>query len=691
MLFGYALVIWVPAAVLALWTIVFLAEPAPVTTLKHLAFDGYQTWHPRAAATSRVRVVDIDEASLQRFGQWPWPRTVLAEMVERLSAAGATVIALDLVLAEADRTSPAMMTPSDQGDLEPPLDHDRVFAETIVHSPVVTGFIMTESESGTLPPRVAAGMVALGADPFAAVDDFSGSIKTLAMIETAARGNGALNFIPGRDGVIRRVPLLLTLGGVAYPTLSVEAVRLALGQSGYRVTAGGAGTAKRFGDEEVSYLDIGDLEIVTDEEFGLWIAYSPLRQERYMPAWRLIADDQAAGELKNSIVLIGTSAAGLKDLRITALNQIVPGVEIHAQVIEQILDGTYQTRHAWNRGIEIIGLYGAAIVLVFMMAKLGAFWSAAVTTAMVAAAVTFGAYAYEAHHALFDPLNPALGLVAVFVATSIVRHIQTEQERSWIRAAFASYLSSNLVHHLINNPDALRLDGEMRDCSFVLTDLAGFTNLVDSQPPEEVVGLLNEYFAGMTDIVFRHDGTVEKIVGDSLAVMFSAPVVQDDHAERVVSCAIEIDLFCEDFATQKRAEGVAMGITRLRGAKARRGRGDGDHPHRRSFRLGHCRKYTAAADNSTIAPSATRSTPPRDWRPPTRRWERVIIISDATVRACPEFVGRPVGRLTLRGRERDSVIRRRRRRDHQTWPRDEEGKQMCPRSGKSRRRRDARE
>jgi adenylate cyclase len=628
----------VPAAVLALWTIVLLVEPAPIVALKQIAFDGYQTWQPRARATTRVRVVDIDEASLQRFGQWPWPRTVLADIVTTLTDAGAAVIAIDMVLAEADRTSPVLLRTADGAagdDSEILLDHDRVFAEAIAGGPVVTGFIMSENATGALPPRTAAGMVARGEDPFARVARFDGAIKTLALIEQAARGNGALNFVPGSDGVVRRVPLLLRLGDVAYPSLSAEAIRVALSQPGYGVRSAEAAAARQWGEPEITRLDIGGLEIETDDQFSLWINYAPLRKGRYVPAWRVLADDAAvAAQFKNAIVFIGTSAAGLKDLRITALRQVVPGVEIHAQVVEQVLDGTYRTRHAWSRGAEILALTAVAIVLVTLMAKMGALWSAVIAIAMVIGAVVFSAYAYAVERLLFDPLGPAVGLIGIFIATSVVRHIRTEQERSWIHGAFESYVSPNLVQHLIDHPEALKLGGEVRECSFVLTDLQGFTRLVETQPPDKVVALLNEYFSGMTEIVFRHDGTVEKIVGDALAVMFSAPVAQADHAQRAVACALEIDGFCETFAARKRKEGVPLGMTRI-------------GVHSGPVIVGNIGgsgqiDYRALGDpiNTTARLEAAN-----------KRLGTRMIVSEATVRACPEFIGRPVGQLVLRGKQ----------------------------------------
>ena len=608
-----------------------LLEPRAVVALRNAGFDSYQRWRPRAYEPAPVRIVDIDEESLGRIGQWPWPRTRLAALVDTLRARGAAVVAFDIVFAEPDRTSPEEAASNWNADeslrkqLHALPSHDRLFAETIARGNVVTSFVLRQDAGGRT-PVLKAPFVISGDDPKDALPIFAGAATSLPAIQSAAAGNGSVNFIADRtgDGVIRSLPLVYRLEDTLLPAFALEALRVAHDGGPYVLRGDGA---------RVEEVRSGPLALRTDDRGQLWLHYGSSLPNRYIPAWRVLDPAGGIEDVRGMIVLVGTSAPGLKDLRFTSLGDLIPGVEIHAQAIEQALQGTYLVRPLWARVAELVALLALGIVLIWVSARSDPLAAASVTVALLGGLLLSSWIAFVVYRLLLDALVPATALGAVFVTGSVYRHVHAERERRWIRKAFSTYISPNLVEHLIRNPGELRLGGERRECSFVLTDLANFTTLVEQGDPETIVALLNEYLHELIGIAFKHEGTVDRIVGDALVVMFSAPVVQPDHASRAVACAIEMDRFASRFSQRKQAEGVPVGITRIgvNSGVVTIGNVGGQSLF----------DYRALGDAINVAARLETVN---------RQLGTHVCVSKTTVDRCAAFHGRPVGVLVLKGK-----------------------------------------
>ena len=628
-----------PLLILFLGVALRVADPAVLADLRGTVFDFFQAIKPREYVPAPVRIVDIDDESLEKLGQWPWPRNTLARLVDRLQAMGAAVIVFDIVFAEPDRTSPARVF--EQWTDAPPVrelgknlpDYDRIFADSLRKGRVVTGFALVNRPTPRAPaPK--AGFATAGDDPRLFLPIHTGSVTTLPEFEAAAVGNGALNFTPGQDGVIRRVPMLLRLGDTIYPTLVAEALRVAQGATSYVVKSSGASAKVSFGAHTgITTVRVGAIPVSTDSQGRVWIHYTRAVPQRYIPAWKLLAGEVHPDAVKGFIVLVGSSAAGLQATGFSSLGNVIPGVEIHAQAIEQILQGTYLTRPDWANGAEILFIVTVSGALILLIARLGALWSAVVGVTAAGGACIASWYAFADAKLLFDPLSPVVTTVAVYLMCSVLRHMQTEQQQRWIRDAFSSYMSPNLVEHLIENPGQLRLGGERRECTFLFTDLADFTSLVEQSDPEVIVSLLNEYLDGMVKIAFQHDGTLDKIVGDAVTIIFSAPVVQPDHAARGVACALAMDSFAQAYAEAKRKEGIGLGKTRIgvNSGPVIIGNFGGDTVF----------DYTAHGDAINTAARMESVNKHLGTR---------VCISGFTVAGCPDFIGRPVGTLVLKGK-----------------------------------------
>jgi adenylate cyclase len=349
------------------------------------------------------------------------------------------------------------------------------------------------------------------------------------------------------------VPLLVALGDEARPSLVAEALRVAQRSPLYRVYTGEAG---------VERIDIGRVHIPTNRRGELWVHFTEPQARRTIPAWQVLAGQAPAG-LDGSIALIGTSAQGLQDLRFSPLGGIIPGVEVHAQALEQALSGEFLQRPGWTLAVEALVLLVGGVLVCVLALRLRALWAALLSLALIAALNGLGWYAFSEQRLLLDFFTPSLGLVLAYSVASISHHIASEREQRWVREAFSRYVSPNLVKHLVDNPGQLTLGGKRQVCSFVFTDLTGFTEMMERQSPEAVVTLLNDYLEEVIGIAFRHDGTLDRIVGDAVAIMFSAPLPQADHAERALNCALEIDRFAQGYVAQLQAIGIAFGQTRI--------------------------------------------------------------------------------------------------------------------------------
>lgn len=621
--------------VLGLWA--ELVEPWFVADLHNAVFDAYQRSLPRPYHPAPVRIVDIDEASLARLGQWPWPRTKVAELVSRLRDLGAASIASDFIFAEPDRTSPSWLAaewrkePGVEELLDRLPDHDVALAAEFRHGNVVAAFALTEEPGGSQPVQKGR-FVRLGSQNPLGVSRYNGAVVSLPALQEAASGNGAVNFSPDRDGVVRRVPLLVQRDNNVYPGLVAEALRVASGVANYTLIADDEPT--RAGTAALTAVRIGKYTLPTDS-FGRTLVYltEPV-PERYVPAWKVMEGQAADLIPKGGIVFLGSSATGLQDLRFGTLGKIIPGVEVHAQLAEQAMLGVYATRPLWVQGLETLVMVLAWLVMLAFGSRRRVLPAALATGGGIVAITAAALYAWRSMSVLSDPLFSSLVLLTTFVAYTVPRQLATESEGQWIRGVFANYLSPNLVEHLIQNPGELRLGGERRECSFVLTDVAGFTSLVEgTEDPQELTEIINNYLEGMVSIAFEHDGTLDRIVGDAVAVLFSAPITQPDHAERAVRCALAMDEFARGYSEKCLERNIPFGMTRI-----------GVHTGEVVVgNFGGSSHFDYRPLGDPINTAARLETANRQLG--TR-----ICVSGVTVSQCGHFTGRPAGKIVLKGK-----------------------------------------
>ncbi len=523
----------VPWACLALIIFMRVWDPRPVQLLRDIAFDTYQRVKPRdqSAADSLARIIDIDEESLRRHGQWPWPRTVVAQMVDKLTEAKVGVVGFDVTFSEPDRLSPARVirswpkTPETEqllarADLLP--DNDKELAAAIARGRVVTGFFL-DFESKRL-PALKAGYGVVGADPKRALFGSPGAVTTLPELEAGAKGNGALSWFPERDQVVRRMPVAIRIGDQMFPTLFAELLRVGQGAQAYKVRSAQDGAA-------VEEVQIGRAVVPTDADGALVLYFARRESIRTIPAWKVIAGDFAPEEFEGRIAIVGTSAAGL-------LDPATPGVEVHAQAVEQVATGTYLLRPDYSDSVELlfIVVLGAGVIL--LVPRTGAAWAGLLGLGGAALAVGLSWMAFSRFGLLLDPIWPVVGIAFVFVVTTLVIYFRTERERRQVRSAFGRYLAPALVERLAADPSRLKLGGEMRPMTLLFSDIRGFTTIAERFDAEGLTTFMNRYLTPMTDVILAHGGTVDKYMGDAIMAFWNAPLDDLGHATSASRAAL---------------------------------------------------------------------------------------------------------------------------------------------------------
>ena len=537
----------IPLALLAGALALRAAEPSFVEDLRLLTFDSYQRVKPRPYRPMPVKVIDIDDESLKRMGQWPWPRKLFAELIDRLTDHGAAVIALDIVFPEPDRTAPReflRLWPELVGletlGIAPESlpDPDNLLGEAIARGNVVTGFALTGGANSTR-PALKAGLVFAGDDAIQFVPAFEGAVVSLPPLESAAAGNGSLNLVAERDNIARRVPLFGRIGDGLYPSLAMEAMRILQGASSYVIKSTGGSGETGYGETTgINHIKVGDYIAETDANGRVWNYDSGYVPDRFIPAWRIFDPSFAPEDVEGNLLLIGSSAAGLRDVRATPLNAEGPGVELHAQVIEQFLTGEFLRRPDWAFGAEMAYLTGFGLMLIVLLPLWGPLACAILSAAGIALAVGLSWFAFDRELRLFDPIYPALVVLLIYLSDSLVIYLRTEAERRHVREAFSHYLAPAVVARLAEERRMPEQGGELREMTVWISDLANYSTLSEKLDAPEVVTFLNQVYTVMSDTVEEHNGFVAQFVGDAVVAAFGAPLDDPDHARNAVESAM---------------------------------------------------------------------------------------------------------------------------------------------------------
>ncbi|MCX7961085.1 MAG: adenylate/guanylate cyclase domain-containing protein [Burkholderiales bacterium] len=609
----------------------------------------------------RIVILDIDERSLAEFGRWPWSRDRLAALLDALfDRYGVALVAFDVVWAERDTSSGLpVLEALARGELREAggfvralerlrgeLDYDRRFAAAIRGRPVVLGYYLSSEEhaerKNALPPPVLpTGAFAGRPIAFTVWRGYTGNLPEYT---ASAAGAGHINPIVDPDGVVRRVPMLAELDGAYYEPLSLAIVRTLLARGNPHAGAppvepGFAGDAADYGGLE--WLKVGPLVVPVDENAAALVPYHGARGSfRYISLGDVLAGRLEPDALRGKVAIVGTSAPGLLDLRATPVENVYPGVEIHANLVAGMLNGRMKSRPGWVLGAEVIliVLVGAAFAL--LIPALSALWASAAAAGSAALLAGLNVLAWRDADLALPLAALLLMIVCVYTMNMAYGYFVESRTKRRVAEVFGQYVPPEVVDRIVADPERYSMEPRTAELTILFSDVRGFTSISEALSPEALRDYINEYLTDMSTIIReRHGGTLDKYIGDAIMAFWGAPLADPEHARHGVLAALAMQRHCAVLNERFRARGwpalkigvgLNSGLVRV---------GDMGSRVRRA--------YTAMGDAVNVASRLEGRT---------KYYGAGILVGEATRAAAPGILFREVDRVRVKGKDEALTI-----------------------------------
>ncbi|MGH8706514.1 MAG: CHASE2 domain-containing protein [Burkholderiales bacterium] len=628
-----------------------------ITQLDHIMYDArLQLTMPRGV-DERIVILDIDEKSLQEVARWPWPRDVMAELIEKLFGRyGVAIVAFDVVFAEADYSSGIrVLDELAQGplkdapnflqayrELRPRLDNDDRFARAIKGKPVVLGYYLNSDKDAkriaAIPEPVLPKGTFQGRNiPFTSWIGYGGN---LAQFTKNAASAGHFNPITDADGVVRRVPMLAELDGEYYEALSLAVVRTVLGFP--KVEPGYA--PDRFlqrGYAGLEWLQVGPLAIPVDETASALIPYRGRKFSfAYVSLADVLADRVPLERLKGKIALIGTTAPGLLDLRSTPVDNVFPGVEVHANLIAGMLDKKIKLKPPYMLGAEVVLLLVGGVALALLIPMLAPLWATLATVAGLLTIAGLNVAIWTEADMVLPLAASVLMTVSLYTVNMAYGYFVEARSKRQFTELFGQYVPPELVDRMARDPEKYNMEPRAAELTILFSDVRGFTGISEALKPEELREYINAYLTDMSAIIrSRHRGTLDKYIGDAIMAFWGAPVDDAQHARNGVLAALEMQRECQilnekfvarGWPTLKIGVGVNTGNVRV---------GDMGSQVRRA--------YTVMGDPVNVASRLEGRT---------KHYGVGILVGEATRRQIHDVIFREVDRIKVKGKDEAVTI-----------------------------------
>jgi len=643
-------------------SLVFLGHAAKIyeipllSTLDAFVYDARLRLSATGGVDERIVILDLDEKSLAEVGRWPWSRDKMAALVGTLfDTYGIAVLGFDMVFAEPDTSSglPSLEAigrgelkgdaafQAALGNLRGSLDYDRRFADAMQGRPVVLGYYFTSfdssRQSGTLPgPVIPAGTFTGKNIVFTSWNGYGANLPEL---QKNAANAGHMNPIVDFDGIARRVPMLVEHDGKYYESLSLAIVRLLLGKPpiipGYPEE--GALSSKSYSGMEWLDLPLAGGKVVripVDEQAASLIPYRGAQGSfRYLSAADALAGRLAKEQLRGKIVLLGTTAPGLMDLRSTPVDSAYPGVEIHANLVAGILDASIKQKPPYVLGAEVLLLVCCALALAFLLPVLSPLHASLLAAGTLGAVVALNFGLWSAGLAI--PLASAFSLIlALFVLNMSWGYFVESRSKRQFADLFGQYVPPELVDEMARDPERYSMEGRNEELTVLFSDVRGFTTIAEGLDPKELAHLMNEYLGAMTQVVRKQRGTLDKYIGDAIMAFWGAPVADADHARHAVQTALQMQVELRRLDEPFKARGwppLQIGVGINSGTMTV---GDMGSSVRKS--------YTVMGDAVNLGARLESIT---------KHYAVGIIVSEATKAQARDFVYRELDRVRVKGKD----------------------------------------
>ena len=556
-------------------------KPPLLVALDNQITDAMFRFRGPTPVSGQVVIVDIDEKSLKKLGQWPWPRDIVAALVAAIHANGVKVLGFDIVFAEKDRTSPALLLPKLSKIMDHPLsgrelaalessealNNDLILGKAVSQGKNVLGYVFQEKKDT---------LKSLSEKPFPSITihidpkefgydniPFLKAFRAIINVEEVAQAEteGFFNVDPDQAGTVRKVPLFMELDGIPYPSLALEMIRIGLSEESVTIHFS---KHEKAGKRDVIGVSLAERSIPTDPSCQVTVNYrGSVFSFPYLSAVDVM-EGKLSVPLKDKYVIIGTSAAGLLDLRATPFSNKFAGVEIHATVIDNILAGDLFKNDIFTENflcMLIILCFG--LILCSVLSFAGPLYGG-IGGVVILLGITVGNYQfYFLRNEIIGVAYPFLTFLAMFITITLFNYFSEGREKKFIHNAFGHYVSPQVVNELVKRPDRLSLKGEQKELSIFFSDIRDFTTISESLGSHRLSLLLNEYLTAMSDIVMAHQGTVDKFIGDAIMSIWGAPLPDENHAKNAARAALSMLEKLKDLEAEWGKKGfprIAIGI-----------------------------------------------------------------------------------------------------------------------------------
>ena len=628
-----------------------------IAKLEKIAYDARLNFTMPLGVDPKIVILDIDEKSLKEReqggeGRWPWPRDRLALLVDKLfDKYQVEVLGFDVVFAERDETSGLRvleqlsekeLSANAQYQavlktLRPQLDYDAIFAEKLKNRKVVLGYTFNEKfeKKGMLPLPVLSEED-LGGHKIDQKQRRPGLSANIEVLQKAASSGGHFNPDNDFDGVLRKVPMVIPFEGKYYESLSLAMVRSYLGMPPVKlVFADYAG-----GDAALEAISIAGLRIPVDNFASALIPYrGPRYSFKYISISDVLNDRVDVSELRGKLALVGTSAPGLLDLRVTPVDNVYPGVEVHANLIAGILDENLKRDPAYAEGAQLIVIMLLGLIIAVALPYLSIVGSSVLVAITLLTIVGANYALYQYANFVLPVAASVLLIFALFIYNAVVGYFTETRSKKQITGFFGQYVPPEIVEQMAKDPDNVSFEPASRECTVLFTDVRGFTTISEGLDPKALSELMNEFLTPLTEVIYKHHGTIDKYMGDCIMAFWGAPLANPAHAKAGVIAGLEMHRVLNELQPKFRARnwpeikiGVGLNTGRMSvgnmGSKIRRA-------------------YTVMGDAVNLASRLEGIT---------KEYGADIIVGEDTMKAAPDVLFRELDRVRVKGKENAVTI-----------------------------------
>jgi len=509
----------------------YLFLPDYFQSLDDRVRDFYFKFHGPTKTSTDITIVDIDEKSIKELGQWPWERDKIATILQNLSNNGAGIIGLDIIFSEKDKSSPKYIAQKWGFDSSNLPDYDKILATTIKTTPTILGFIFDfNNKNSNEAPNIPAIFLQKHKQKDA-LPQAKGVLTNLNILQNSAYSSGYLNNIPDVSGMIRSVPLFIAYDMEVYPSLAIEMYRLALNTKKVILSYDQVG---------IDTVQIGHNSIPTDRFGKMYINFhGPAKSYKYISATDVYHNNIHQDNIKNKFIFLGTSAYGLMDLRSTPLDSVIPGVEIHANMLDNLLNHDMLHKPNWSEIANLSIIIFTSFIVLFILSRFNILTLTILFIIILIGIFSFNYYMLFYQHIILNSIFPLIALFLSLISLLAINYIFEFRQKEIVKQSFSKKVSKQVMDDLLKNPNSRDLSSKEVETTIYFSDIRSFTSISEKlASPKRITDFLNFYMNIMVKAIEANKGTIDKFIGDAIMAYWNAPIEIDKHADKAVTSAL---------------------------------------------------------------------------------------------------------------------------------------------------------